>query len=97
MTIFVLSPCKLTVQILYDISYGRNECDVETENYALRIIAQRLIFTLPLAVASIYGQQASPPEQQLAFQPYHASGMYETGDTVGWIVHARSRCAYLCL
>src|SRR4051795_6200438 len=51
-----------------------------------RIMAQRLIFTLPLAVASIYGQQASPPEQQLAFQPYHASGMYETGDTVGWIV-----------
>src|SRR3954471_16055094 len=51
-----------------------------------RIIAQRLIFTLPLAVASIYGQQASPPEQQLAFQPYHASGMYETGDKVGWIV-----------
>jgi cephalosporin-C deacetylase len=49
-------------------------------------MAQRLIFTLPLAVASIYGQQASPPEQQLAFQPYHASGMYETGDTVGWIV-----------
>jgi cephalosporin-C deacetylase len=52
-----------------------------------RDMAQRLIFTLPLAVGSIYGQQqASPPDQQLAFQPYHASGMYETGDTVGWIV-----------
>src|SRR3954451_16312891 len=51
-----------------------------------RIIAQRLIFTLPLAVASIYGQQASPPQQQLAFHPYHASGMYEAGETVGWIV-----------
>src|SRR3954469_6877424 len=51
-----------------------------------RIIAQRLIFTLPLAVAPMYGQQASPPQQQLAFHPYHASGMYEAGETVGWIV-----------
>ena len=51
-----------------------------------RIMAQRLIFALPPAMAPMYGQQAPPPQQQLAFHPYHASGMYETGDTVGWIV-----------
>jgi len=40
---------------------------------------------LPFAVLSTHAQQ-TPPVQQLAFQPYHASGMYEIGDTVGWIV-----------
>ena len=40
---------------------------------------------LPIAVPLIYGQPA-PPVQQLAFHPYRASGMYEIGDTVGWIV-----------
>jgi cephalosporin-C deacetylase len=69
----------------YDISYGMSAMS-RPKTMLCRIMAQRLIFTLPLAVGSIYGQQASPPEQQLAFQPYHASGMYEAGDTVGWIV-----------
>ena len=30
--------------------------------------------------------QPAPPVQQLVFRPYHASGLYEVGDTVGWIV-----------
>jgi cephalosporin-C deacetylase len=28
----------------------------------------------------------APIPEQLAFQPYHASGMYEVGETVGWTV-----------
>jgi cephalosporin-C deacetylase-like acetyl esterase len=45
----------------------------------------QLIMALPLTVGFIYGQHA-PYAQQLEFKPYHASGMYELGDTVGWIV-----------
>jgi cephalosporin-C deacetylase len=30
--------------------------------------------------------QPAPPVQQLAFRPYHASDLYEVGDTVGWVV-----------
>ena len=30
--------------------------------------------------------QHSPPVEQLMFRPYHASGLYEVGDTVGWVV-----------
>jgi cephalosporin-C deacetylase-like acetyl esterase len=47
--------------------------------------AMELMMPVPLTVVLIYGQQAPPP-QQLVFQPYHASGMYELGETVGWIV-----------
>lgn len=45
----------------------------------------KLISALFFSVLLMYGQQTAPP-QQLVFQPYHASGMYEIGDTVGWIV-----------
>jgi cephalosporin-C deacetylase len=45
----------------------------------------RWMFAVPLAMALVFGQQSSPP-QQLAFHPYRASGMYEIGETVGWIV-----------
>lgn len=40
-----------------------------------------------LLVASglIYGQKAGPG-QQLSFVPYHTSGLYAVGETVGWIV-----------
>src|ERR1700760_4713385 len=47
--------------------------------------ALQLILPALLTVGSIYGQHAPPP-QQLVFHPYHASGMYELRDTVGWIV-----------
>ena len=32
------------------------------------------------------GSQRAPIPQQLAFVPYHASGIYDIGDTVGWTV-----------
>ena len=45
----------------------------------------RLTFLLPLVAPVVYAQPA-PPVQQLVFRPYHASGLYDVGDTVGWIV-----------
>jgi cephalosporin-C deacetylase len=36
------------------------------------------------AVAS--AQRGTPIPQQLSFAPYHASGIYDVGETVGWIV-----------
>ena len=44
------------------------------------------LFALLLFTASATYAQPTPPVQQLAFRPYHASGLYEVGDTVGWIV-----------
>ena len=40
-----------------------------------------LLFVPAVAVA-----QRAPIVQQLAFTPYHANGMYEVGETVGWTV-----------
>src|ERR1035438_7538298 len=45
----------------------------------------KLAFLLPLVAPVVYAQPA-PPVQQLVFRPYHASGLYDVGDTVGWIV-----------
>jgi len=45
----------------------------------------QLALLLPLA-ASMASAQPAPPVQQLMFHPYHASGMYDVGDTVGWVV-----------
>src|ERR1700754_4183069 len=39
-------------------------------------------FTATLAIA----QRGAPIPQQLAFAPYHASGIYDVGETVGWVV-----------
>lgn len=47
--------------------------------------AIKVVLLLPLVAPLAYGQPA-PPVQQLAFRPYHASGLYDVGDTVGWIV-----------
>jgi cephalosporin-C deacetylase len=47
--------------------------------------AIKLALLLPLVAPVAYAQLA-PPVQQLVFSPYHASGLYEVGDTVGWIV-----------
>ena len=44
-----------------------------------------LALLLPLAAPVVYAQPA-PPLQQLVFRPYHASGLYDVGDIVGWIV-----------
>jgi hypothetical protein len=43
-----------------------------------------LAFILAAAVAS--AQRGAPIPQQLTFAPYHATGIYEIGETVGWTV-----------
>lgn len=45
----------------------------------------RFLFAL-LAAAQFGFAQRTPIPQQLTFTPYHASGIYDTGETVGWIV-----------
>lgn len=47
--------------------------------------AIKLALLLPLIAPALYAQPA-PPVQQLIFRPYHASGLYDVGETVGWIV-----------
>ena len=46
----------------------------------------RLLAGLMLAGASVSAQRGGPIAQQLAFTPYHASGVYDVGETVGWTV-----------
>src|SRR5450631_793034 len=45
----------------------------------------RLLFVLFSSVSFGFAQRA-PIEQQLTFTPYHASGIYDVGETVGWTV-----------
>ncbi len=45
----------------------------------------RFLFAL-LAAVSFALAQRGPIEQQLTFTPYHSSGVYELGETVGWTV-----------
>ena len=45
-----------------------------------------LLVTAWIAAASALAQPGVPIPQQLVFQPYHASGIYEVGETVGWTV-----------
>jgi cephalosporin-C deacetylase len=45
-------------------------------------VALAVLFTAVLSLA----QRGAPIPQQLAFTPYHASGIYDIGDTVGWTV-----------
>jgi cephalosporin-C deacetylase-like acetyl esterase len=49
-------------------------------NYIRFVIA--LLIAPPFALA----QRGAPIEQQLTFAPYHASGIYDVGETVGWTV-----------
>ncbi len=39
-----------------------------------------------IAVAALSFAQGTPIEQQLAFTPDHATGIYAIGETVGWTV-----------
>jgi cephalosporin-C deacetylase len=48
-------------------------------------LAIKLMLLLSLISPAVYAQTARPV-QQLVFRPYHASGLYDVGDTVGWIV-----------
>jgi len=45
----------------------------------------RIVFAALLAPAFCFAQRPAIP-QQLAFTPYHADGIYEVGETVGWTV-----------
>ena len=45
----------------------------------------RLFFIFLFAASPGFAQRA-PIEQQLSFTPYHASGIYDVGETVGWTV-----------
>jgi len=61
---------------------GGEICRVHAfEFYRAITLTLLLQFVAPVAFA-----QLAPPVQQLLFRPYHASGLYEVGDTVGWIV-----------
>src|SRR5512135_1705051 len=44
-----------------------------------------LVFVLLLSAAFAFAQRAPIP-QQLVFTPYHSSGIYDLGETVGWTV-----------
>ena len=51
----------------------------------MRIHSQvRLVFAF--AAATAFGQRGPAIQQQLAFTPYHANGIYNVGETVGWTV-----------
>src|SRR4051794_34470995 len=45
----------------------------------------RVLFGLIAGAAYSFAQR-TPIEQQLTFTPYHASGIYDVGETVGWTV-----------
>lgn len=53
-------------------------------NFATQLRAH-LLWVL-LAVAPVCFAQRAPIVQQLTFVPYHASGIYDIGETVGWTV-----------
>jgi cephalosporin-C deacetylase-like acetyl esterase len=46
----------------------------------------RIALAVLFAAAIASAQRGAPIPQQLAFTPYHASGIYDIGDTVGWTV-----------
>lgn len=61
---------------------GREICRI----HAFRAYREiKLVLLLSLVAPIVYGQLAHPV-QQLEFRPYHASGLYDVGDTVGWVV-----------
>src|SRR3954468_17596225 len=46
----------------------------------------RLAIALVCAATFALAQRGGPILQQLTFAPYHASGIYNIGETVGWTV-----------
>jgi len=46
----------------------------------------RLLAVFVLCTASAFAQRGGPVPEQLTFAPYHAGGIYEVGETVGWAV-----------
>ena len=49
-------------------------------------LGSRLFLAVVLFGASLGAQQRAPIPQQLAFVPYHPTGIYDVGETVGWTV-----------
>jgi hypothetical protein len=47
----------------------------------------RILLILTLVGTSVSAQRA-PISQELVFTPFHASGIYDVGETVGWTVEA---------
>src|SRR4051812_34380484 len=53
----------------------------------MRSIARRLlVLAVVLCSTRAWAQRGEPIPQQLTFTPYHASGIYDVGETVGWTV-----------
>src|SRR3954468_7063528 len=53
----------------------------------MRSIARRLlVLAVVLCSTRAWAQRGEPVPQQLTFTPYHASGIYDVGETVGWTV-----------
>ena len=50
-------------------------------------LVSRLLLLFVLCTPSALAQRGAPIEQ-LTFTPYHASGIYDVGETVGWTVNA---------
>src|ERR1035437_4646286 len=71
------------------ISYRHNAVNptlqARTGPQMIRIRASFLIAILSAAPLG-FAQRGAPIEQQLTFTPYHASGIYDIGETVGWTV-----------
>ncbi len=45
-----------------------------------------LVIAHVLAATLAFAQRRAPIPEQLSFTPYHASGIYQVGETVGWTV-----------
>ena len=49
-------------------------------------IRPRLVVAYLIAATCVIAQRGAPIPQQLVFTPYHASGIYDVGETVSWTV-----------
>jgi cephalosporin-C deacetylase-like acetyl esterase len=49
-------------------------------------LSSRAAIAILLAATFAAAQQGAPIPQQLTFAPYHANGIYQIGETVGWAV-----------
>jgi cephalosporin-C deacetylase len=58
---------------------------MKSENSMIRT-RPRLVVAYFIAATFSFAQRGAPIPQQLAFTPYHAGGIYDVGETVGWTV-----------
>jgi cephalosporin-C deacetylase len=63
-----------------------NHVGFHTESFRMTRTTQRLLLLFPLLFAALANAQRAPIQQQLTFTPYHPSGIYDVGETVGWTV-----------